>query len=243
MELLERHPALYRRYFRGAVPVDPAVDMVELLTLDASYSCRNEGMTNAGRKAANSQASSSAVPLLSLGSNGSLDAVERVANMFMDQMQKMQQAQQQMVTMFMGGQQASLPSGTLRSLSIGGPGDLGLPNTRSLQLRRVPTSDMPALQRGGPLVEEMPESGLPAETPPAGHRIEETSSEASPAGSRTETALAAVSPAGSLVEQPPTAIADGAQLLDALLERDSEKRKAAAEAKKAANAAAAEAKK
>ena len=94
-QLCAESPEMYHAHFKHArVPVEPKLDMRLLLELDASYSCRNGGATAAP---SSMSVAASTVPTLQVPpavQGMELQAVERVAGLFMEKLDTMQQRQE-----------------------------------------------------------------------------------------------------------------------------------------------------
>jgi hypothetical protein len=234
LELLDKHPLVYRSHFKDQAPIEPPIDVTALDALDRTYSCRNGGAASAIVK---TPKASAPVPTLSVGSPPvEMSAVERIAGMFMDRIGDIQHMQQHMLTMFVEGNH--LPSGTLQSLSLASGGQ------RSLNLRRLPTTSLgqAALPLAPPAV-ELPDSPKDpiATSSPLGksNSVESEVGSVSPAGSPSDAKRAeSEAESSSPVVPKEASVDDGAVLLDALLEREAEKRKDASKARAEAKAAA-----
>ena len=243
LELLSKLPLLYQAHFQDRMPIEPPINIQMVRELDMGYSCRNGGSTTP-------TAARGSAPTLNVGS-GSLEssAVERVASMFMDKMEGLQTMQQQMMTLVMGG--SRMPGGNLREMSLE-----YLPGSRRLSMRRLPNTTFappmtPLRAVMPPPIEEVDESvgsstaalrqsPLLRQSPPSGSRSPDAQAFQSPlsypAGSGHPAGQAALAVKAEQGDSP--ANDDGARLLDALLERENEKKAKAKEDKAAAKVAA-----
>ncbi len=93
--LLQNFPVLYKQHYKGDTPVDPSVDPKLVFEFDMTYSCRGGG------RSANTMKPPTIMVDTTNGGNGS--NIERIASMFMDRIESLQQNQQRLVECMMGG--------------------------------------------------------------------------------------------------------------------------------------------
>ena len=243
---LRDHRLLYLAHFQQPrEPVDCKVDVQLVVAFDQTFSCRNHGSTGKVLASLSAQGSPASC-IASAPANLEVASMERVASMFMDRLDTLQQSQQQMLQMCVsaigGGQ--NLGQNSLSAL-LDTP-----PVARRLALKRLPTVSLAgvpesegsqlALTHGGEQpapaptpAEQQPTPQLAPAPPPAAQQPTPPSQQA-PAPIATPGLKQNQEQANDAGQAEPTP----SQLLDMYLERGLEKKEcASAKAKAKAKAA------
>lgn len=130
LQLLRDHEQVFKAHFKNSTPIACKIDLPYLHQFDMSYSCRMGGSAKQS-----TQLDVSPAPqrqgLMMLQDSSPL---ERVANMFMDRMESIQQTQQQMFQMYISGS-----AGSSGSLALSSAAEA---SSRRFQTRRLPTLDL-----------------------------------------------------------------------------------------------------